>query len=416
MAQKSVTYTTPITAGTYGSTTQSAVVTLSAQGAVTAAVSSTIVGTDISLDNSAAVRYPTNTAVGGIFYGTGTKAQAANSSTNIFIGNGSGTNVGTGNATVVGNAALAQNSGSTAIGASANAGSSGVAVGLTANAASGGIAIGSGAVCNAGLVVGNSSSGSDGSSLVFGAQSGAGSGESIVVGRLANNFGQGITIGNNAGTSGARVRTVTIGHSTGTSGDDTTIVGHGSVASAVGATGIGRNVSVSASSGTALGFAAGCNVASGVSLGVSASVTDTAHAIGFGTNSASIAPGYLGITTNGVSKALDCYSSLYASTATAAGTTALTVLSAKRQYFTGTTTQTVTLPAVATLANGFEFKIVNNSTGAVAVQTSTAVAVTSLAGAVAAVNRGGWGLFTCINSGGTNVAADWSYEPGATTL
>ncbi len=58
------------------------------------------------------------------------------------------------------------------------------------------------------------------------------------------------------------------------------------------------------------------------------------------------------------------------STATAAGTTTLTVTSNGIQTFTGSTTQTVTLPVVTTLRNGFMFKIVNLSSGVVTVQTS----------------------------------------------
>lgn len=60
----------------------------------------------------------------------------------------------------------------------------------------------------------------------------------------------------------------------------------------------------------------------------------------------------------------------YATTVTAAGTTTLTVASGRIQVFTGTTTQTVVLPDATTLALGFEFRIVNNSTGLVTVQTN----------------------------------------------
>lgn len=60
----------------------------------------------------------------------------------------------------------------------------------------------------------------------------------------------------------------------------------------------------------------------------------------------------------------------YATSATAAGTTTLTVASKAQQYFTGSSTQTVTLPVVSTLANGQSFTIVNLSSGNVTVQTS----------------------------------------------
>lgn len=60
----------------------------------------------------------------------------------------------------------------------------------------------------------------------------------------------------------------------------------------------------------------------------------------------------------------------YATTATSAGTTTLTVASAFRQLFTGSTTHTIVMPVVSTLALGQSFLIQNRSTGAVSVQSS----------------------------------------------
>lgn len=60
----------------------------------------------------------------------------------------------------------------------------------------------------------------------------------------------------------------------------------------------------------------------------------------------------------------------FTTTATAAGTTTLTDSSTKVQMFTGSTTQTVVLPAATTLSVGRAFLIHNNSTGIVAVQTN----------------------------------------------
>jgi hypothetical protein len=56
-----------------------------------------------------------------------------------------------------------------------------------------------------------------------------------------------------------------------------------------------------------------------------------------------------------------------ATTATAAGTTTLTVASAMLQQFTGSTTQTVVMPSGTTLVNGQEYYITNRSTGVVTV-------------------------------------------------
>lgn len=60
----------------------------------------------------------------------------------------------------------------------------------------------------------------------------------------------------------------------------------------------------------------------------------------------------------------------FTTTATAAGTTTLTVNSNINQEFTGATTQTVVLPVVTTLTVGQTFHILNNSTGALTVNSS----------------------------------------------
>lgn len=61
----------------------------------------------------------------------------------------------------------------------------------------------------------------------------------------------------------------------------------------------------------------------------------------------------------------------FSTTATAAGTTTLTVTSNQIQEFTGSTTQSVVLPAVSTLPQtGFYFVVINNSTGVVTVKSS----------------------------------------------
>jgi hypothetical protein len=95
----------------------------------------------------------------------------------------------------------------------------------------------------------------------------------------------------------------------------------------------------------------------------------------------------------------------YATTATAAGTTTLTVSSAYQQFFTGSTTQTVLLPVTSTLALGQAFLIVNNSSGVVTVQSSGSNTITAMAASTVAV-------FTCILTSGTT-AASWSSDYNA---
>lgn len=70
----------------------------------------------------------------------------------------------------------------------------------------------------------------------------------------------------------------------------------------------------------------------------------------------------------------------FASTATAAGTTTLTISSEFIQVFTGTNTQIVTLPVVSTLTTGHAFRIINQSTGRVTINSSGGNAVLVLPG------------------------------------
>ena len=92
----------------------------------------------------------------------------------------------------------------------------------------------------------------------------------------------------------------------------------------------------------------------------------------------------------------------YATTATAAGTTTLTVYSLGQQYFTGVTTQTVVMPVTSTLALGQQYKIVNNSTGVVTVQSSGANTIQAMAAGTTLT-------VTCIAITGTT-ASSWNAE------
>lgn len=81
--------------------------------------------------------------------------------------------------------------------------------------------------------------------------------------------------------------------------------------------------------------------------------------------------GGVGITTSVTSATVTINStspSGYTSTATGGTTTTLTASSNGNQFFTGSTTQTVKLPATSTLVVGRQFIIVNNSSGDLAIQ------------------------------------------------
>ncbi len=90
------------------------------------------------------------------------------------------------------------------------------------------------------------------------------------------------------------------------------------------------------------------------------------------------------------------------SAATAAGTTTLTNLSKGQQIFTGATTQTVVLPVVSTLpVLGFGYWIINNSSGALTVNSSGANLVLTIA-------AGARALVFCKLLTGTS-AVSWDY-------
>ena len=89
----------------------------------------------------------------------------------------------------------------------------------------------------------------------------------------------------------------------------------------------------------------------------------------------------------------------FTTTPTAAGTTVLTNASTYFQYFTGATTQTITLPVTSTLVLGWSFHIVNNSTGNLTVNSSGGnLLITVLPGTTV--------MATCILVSGTT-AASW---------
>ncbi len=88
----------------------------------------------------------------------------------------------------------------------------------------------------------------------------------------------------------------------------------------------------------------------------------------------------------------------YATQATAASTTTLTVASALTQFFTGSTTQNCRLPVVSTLpATGWTYTVVNISTGVVTVQSSGS-------NTVLAMPPGSSAMFIAVVLSGTSAA------------
>jgi len=92
----------------------------------------------------------------------------------------------------------------------------------------------------------------------------------------------------------------------------------------------------------------------------------------------------------------------YSTTVTAVGTTTLTVASNYRQFFTGSTTQTVVLPVTSTLVTGIAYEIENNSTGTLTVNSSGGNLVGTIPSGVCA-------HAVCIGTTLTT-AADWDWD------
>ncbi len=95
----------------------------------------------------------------------------------------------------------------------------------------------------------------------------------------------------------------------------------------------------------------------------------------------------------------------YASTATNATTTTLTVASKGIQYFTGSTTQTVVMPVTSTLVLGMSWEITNSSSGIVTVNSSGGNLIRAMASNTILT-------LTCISTSATD-ASGWAtvYRP-----
>jgi hypothetical protein len=159
---------------------------------------------------------------------------------------------------------------------------------------------------------------------------------------------------------------------------------------------IAVNTSIAVAIGAVMEFNASSTTQWYSSYNLNIRAADTAGTAVNVTGTVAIANGGTGVNT--APAALAALSG-FTTTATAAGTTTLTNTSSSYQLFTGTTTQTVRLPVTSTLVTGWEFYLVNNSTGNVSIQSSGANAVITLLPGTGTV-------CTCIGTTLTT-AADW---------
>lgn len=214
----------------------------------------------------------------------------------------------------------------------------------------------------------------------------------VTVGTITTGTWQGTTVAVNKG-------------GTGTTSFTTNGIVYSGTPTALGSTGAGTQYQVlQAGASSVPVFAA-------LALNQAAAVTGTLPIGngGTGVTSATTVPAAAAFAGWDANKNLSANSFLagYATTATAASTTMLTVASAYQQYFTGVTTQTVVLPVTSTLVLGQSFQIVNLSNSTVTVQSSGANTVQAMAANTSAT-------FTCILTTGTS-AASWSVEYLSTT-
>jgi len=152
----------------------------------------------------------------------------------------------------------------------------------------------------------------------------------------------------------------------------------------------------SAGSGTVTSVAA--TVPAFLSISGSPITSSGTLAIGLSGTALPVANGGTGVTSAG---AITSTINGYTTTATAGGTTTLTNASTVYQVFTGTLAQTIVMPVTSTLATGWRFEIVNNSTQAITVQSSGANTIATLQPSISAI-------LTCIGTALTT-AADWKF-------
>ena len=150
-------------------------------------------------------------------------------------------------------------------------------------------------------------------------------------------------------------------------------------------------------------------------VNIASPTTPTSYTITLPTAAPAANGAYLSATTAGIASWSTLGSATYATivgyttTVTSASPVTLTSSSTFYQFFTGSTAQTVVLPVTSTLATGWTFNIVNNSTANITVNSSGS-------NLVATCIPGTTLRLVCILTSGTT-AASWDFEVvGVTTV
>jgi hypothetical protein len=173
--------------------------------------------------------------------------------------------------------------------------------------------------------------------------------------------------------TGTAQQTVTLPSSGVVAGQRFTIIHNG--------TGTNGTMAVSASGGANVGSIVSGNNQANVYIALQATPTTAAHwwqIAGSSLNARSFnAASSIAVRDSNANIQSSNFLPTTTSTATAAGTTTLTIASSQVQIFTGSTTQTVTLPTTSITA-GMEYRIINQSSGSVTVQSSGANTVATV--------------------------------------
>ena len=383
------------------------------------------------LDNSTAIGH--SASVGSNATAVGYSSTAGTSSAALGVG----ASAPGGSCTAVGaSAACVFLDFATAVGASAVAGSGATSLGYASSASGGGTALGRGAVCggNANVAVGvGATCNFLDNAVAVGSASVAGSG-CTSVGRGATTFSNSsVAVGIGALASGGP--SVAVGPSASATGDNNLSFGSGAASSSVSmafgnssvaannAIAFGRSASATGTNSIALGYSNNCSgfgsilvgagssstIADSIGIGRNITISSTSRALGLNLNSASIISGlvpHIQCIVNGTDREIPIAARQeYLAEALAATPKTLDNTIARRYNITSAVaSQTVLLPDVTTLLDGFIIRISNRSAQSVIVATSTGAAT------VDTLLPNTYSEFICLDAAGTNVATDWSQE------
>jgi trimeric autotransporter adhesin len=365
-----------------------------------------------------------------IFYGTNTATNRGGDC--ITFGNGADT-TGGGNAVALGISSRSKAANSISIGTSSFTQSNNcIAIGTSSSSFGGlgsGIAIGVGAttswVNTIAIGTGANAAGA-GNNIAIGAGTIVGGTSAISIGQSAIGGGNNcIAIGRASAVGG--LSAVGVGNATSSSATGSVAVGNSSSSSATGSVAVGDNAISNVVGGVSVGTLATTNgITNSIVLNATGAVLSplsTSHALAIGVNSASVAPGVVGLTLNGAVSQIEQYSSRFTTTVSSATPVMLLPTSSQIQRFSGSTAQVVLLPLTSSLSNGFTYKIANEGTANITVgstlQTTVSVANTLPVASINVASVAGFtptGTIYVVSGSGVQTITYASLTPAVATI